>query len=72
MGWWVLRFHVNTRFAYARSPILSSGIWLYSETIEPEALGRKLSVDIEGKGRVVAGGGIEPPTQGFSVLCSTN
>jgi hypothetical protein len=22
--------------------------------------------------RVVAGGGIEPPTQGFSVLCSTN
>jgi hypothetical protein len=21
---------------------------------------------------VVAGGGIEPPTQGFSVLCSTN
>ena len=23
-------------------------------------------------GRLVAGGGIEPPTQGFSVLCSTN
>ena len=22
--------------------------------------------------KVVAGGGIEPPTQGFSVLCSTN
>jgi hypothetical protein len=34
---------------------------------------------IDGNGRgdisvleVVAGGGIEPPTQGFSVLCSTN
>ena len=23
-------------------------------------------------GEMVAGGGIEPPTQGFSVLCSTN
>jgi len=22
--------------------------------------------------KMVAGGGIEPPTQGFSVLCSTN
>jgi hypothetical protein len=26
----------------------------------------------QGLFEVVAGGGIEPPTQGFSVLCSTN
>jgi hypothetical protein len=30
---------------------------------------RALEMD---KGKVVAGGGIEPPTRGFSVLCSTN
>jgi hypothetical protein len=31
----------------------------------------KVLISLE-KSEVVAGGGIEPPTQGFSVLCSTD
>jgi len=36
------------------------------------AQGGKQSVEFTGVLKVVAGAGIEPATQGFSVLCSTN
>ena len=37
-----------------------------------EALNIRKPLFYNGFVGVVAGGGIEPPTQGFSVLCSTN
>jgi hypothetical protein len=36
------------------------------------ASGRPTGIIINACWKVVAGGGIEPPTQGFSVLCSTD
>jgi hypothetical protein len=46
------------------APVIRLG--LFGEAKNEKSLNLQLFM------KVVAGGGIEPPTQGFSVLCSTN